>query len=209
MLAVDIGARQHRRVGGKAPTLLFLFSWSGCAWKHKPWPDENGNPHCSLPHAPKFATALDDQGSEREVPVEESSCRHLKLSPTRAQFPVTRKSPKASHQPRRIQSPASTPVGKKCRRRHARRETINIWGAVESSRNKPAPESFACKNNRPQSRTAKPAKKRPHSGSPTKWTPFTPTSSWGALAMYSLVMALGLTTVTNAAARTAPFPRRG
>jgi len=139
MLAVAIGAAS---IGAWAEgtTLLFLFSLSG-ALEHYAMGRTQKEIRALFRDAPKFATALDDQGREREVRVEEIRPGMKLLIKPGAQFPVDAEVAKGSTAADESNlTGEATPVGKNVGD-STLAGTINLWGAVEVLVTKPAAES--------------------------------------------------------------------
>jgi Cd2+/Zn2+-exporting ATPase len=139
MLAVAVGAAS---IGAwvEGTTLLFLFSLSG-ALEHFAFGRTQKEIRSLFRDAPKFATALDDQGREREVPVE-NLCTGMKLLiKPGAQFPVDGEMIKgATAADESNLTGEATPAGKNVGD-SVLAGTINLWGAVEIIATKPAAES--------------------------------------------------------------------
>jgi len=121
-------------------TLLFLFSLSG-ALEHYAMGRTQKEIRSLFRAAPKFATALDDQGREREVPVENLRAGMKLLIKPGAQFPVDAEISKgATAADESNLTGEATPVEKKIGD-SVLAGTINLWGAVEIIATKPAAES--------------------------------------------------------------------
>ena len=139
MIAVAIGAAS---IGAWAEgaTLLFLFSLSG-ALEHYAMGRTQKEIRALFRDAPKFATALDDQGREREVRVEEIRPGMKLLIKPGAQFPVDAEISKgATAADESNLTGEATPVEKKIGDATLA-GTINLWGAVEVLVTKAAAES--------------------------------------------------------------------
>jgi Zn2+/Cd2+-exporting ATPase len=139
MIAVAIGAAS---IGAWAEgaTLLFLFSLSG-ALEHYAMGRTQKEIRALFRDAPKFATALDDQGREREVPVENLRAGMKLLIKPGAQFPVDGEIAKgATAADESNLTGEATPVEKNIGD-STLAGTINLWGAVEVLVTKPAAES--------------------------------------------------------------------
>ncbi|HSY10016.1 MAG TPA: heavy metal translocating P-type ATPase [Candidatus Dormibacteraeota bacterium] len=121
-------------------TLLFLFSLSG-ALEHFALSRTQKEIRSLFRDAPKFATALGDQGREREVPVENLHTGMKLLIKPGAQFPVDGEIAKGATAADESNltgeaTPAEKNVGDA-----VLAGTINLWGAVEITVTKPAAES--------------------------------------------------------------------
>src|SRR5476649_2358563 len=139
MLAVAVGAAS---IGAWAEgaTLLFLFSLSG-ALEHYALGRTQKEIRSLFRDAPKFATAIDERGREREVPVEEIRAGMKLLIKPGAQFPVDGEIAKgATAADESNLTGEATPVGKNVGD-STLAGTINLWGAVEVLVAKPAAES--------------------------------------------------------------------
>ena len=139
MIAVAVGAAS---IGAWAEgtTLLFLFSLSG-ALEHYAMGRTQKEIRALFRDAPKFATALDDQGREREVPVENIRAGMKLLIKPGAQFPVDAEIVKGGTAADESNlTGEATPVEKKIGD-STLAGTINLWGAVEVLVTKPAAES--------------------------------------------------------------------
>ena len=88
---------------GEGATLLFLFSLSG-ALEHYALGRTQREIRSLFRDAPKVATVLDEQGHEREVPVEQLRPGMRLLIKPGAQFPVDAEIVKGADRRRRIQS---------------------------------------------------------------------------------------------------------
>ena len=121
-------------------TLLFLFSLSG-ALEHYAFGRTQKEIRSLFREAPKTATALDDQGREREVPVENLRPGMKLLIKPGAQFPVDAEISKgATAADESNLTGEATPAEKKLGD-SVLAGTINLWGAVEIIVTKPAAES--------------------------------------------------------------------
>ena len=139
MIAVAVGAAS---IGAWAEgaTLLFLFSLSG-ALEHYAMGRTQKEIRALFRDAPKFATALDDHGREREVPVENIRAGMKLLIKPGAQFPVDAEIVKGGTAADESNlTGEATPVEKKIGD-STLAGTINLWGAVEVLVTKPAAES--------------------------------------------------------------------
>jgi Cd2+/Zn2+-exporting ATPase len=139
MIAVAIGAAS---IGAWAEgaTLLFLFSLSG-ALEHYAMGRTQKEIRALFRDAPKSATALDDQGREREVPVENIRVGMKLLIKPGSQFPVDAEIFKGSTAADESNlTGEATPVEKNVGD-STLAGTINLWGAVEVLVTKPAAES--------------------------------------------------------------------
>jgi Zn2+/Cd2+-exporting ATPase len=139
MLAVAIGAAS---IGAwvEGATLLFLFSLSG-ALEHYSRGRSQKEIRSLFRDAPKTATALDDQGREREVPVENLRAGMKLLIKPGAQFPVDAEIFKgATAADESNLTGEATPVEKNIGD-IVLAGTLNLWGAVEVIVTKPAAES--------------------------------------------------------------------
>jgi Cd2+/Zn2+-exporting ATPase len=139
MLAVAVGAAS---IGAWAEgaTLLFLFSLSG-ALEHFAFGRTQKEIRALFRDAPKFATALDDQGREREVPVENLRTGMGLLIKPGAQFPTDAEIFKgATAADESNLTGEAAPVEKNVGDT-VLAGTINLWGAVEVHVTKPAAES--------------------------------------------------------------------
>ena len=139
MLAVAVGAAS---IGAwiEGATLLFLFSLSG-ALEHFALGRTQKEIRSLFRDAPKTATALDDQGREREVPVENLRAGMKLLIKPGAQFPVDAEISKgATAADESNLTGEATPVEKNVGDA-VLAGTINLWGAVEVLVAKPAAES--------------------------------------------------------------------
>ena len=129
MLAVAVGSAS---IGawGEGTTLLFLFSLSG-ALEHFALGRTQREIRSLFREAPKFATVLDEQGRERETPVEKLRADMRLLLKPGAQFPVDAeivKGQTASDESNLTGE--ATPVEKGIGDQ-VLAGTINLWGAVE------------------------------------------------------------------------------
>jgi Zn2+/Cd2+-exporting ATPase len=121
-------------------TLLFLFSLSG-ALEHYALGRTQKEIRSLFRDAPKFATALDDQGREREVAVENLRAGMKLLIKPGAQFPVDAEISKgATAADESNLTGEAMPVEKKIGD-SVLAGTINLWGAVEIIATKLAAES--------------------------------------------------------------------
>jgi Zn2+/Cd2+-exporting ATPase len=139
MLLVAAGAAS---IGawGEGATLLFLFSLSG-ALEHYALGRTQKEIRSLFRDAPKTATALDEQGREREVRVEKIIRGTRLLIKPGAQFPVDAEIVKGSTAADESNlTGEATPVEKKIGDT-ALAGTINLWGAVEVTTTRPAAES--------------------------------------------------------------------
>ncbi len=139
MIAVAVGAAC---IGAWAEgaTLLFLFSLSG-ALEHYALGRTQKEIRALFRDAPKFAIALDDQGREREVPVENIRTGMKLLIKPGAQFPVDAEIFKgATAADESNLTGEATPVEKNVGDATLA-GTINLWGAVEVLVTRPAAES--------------------------------------------------------------------
>jgi len=125
---------------GEGATLLFLFSFSG-ALEHYALGRTQKEIRSLFRDAPKTATALDEQGREREVKVEQLKTGMRLLIKPGAQFPVDAEIAKGQTAADESNlTGEATPVEKKIGD-HALAGTINLWGAVEVVVTRPAAES--------------------------------------------------------------------
>jgi Cd2+/Zn2+-exporting ATPase len=139
MLAVAVGAAS---IGAwvEGATLLFLFSFSG-ALEHYAFGRTQKEIRSLFRDAPKTATALDDQGREREVSVENLRAGMKLLIKPGAQFPVDAEILKgATAADESNLTGEAAPVEKNVGDA-VLAGTINLWGAVEVLVTKPAAES--------------------------------------------------------------------
>jgi Cd2+/Zn2+-exporting ATPase len=125
---------------GEGATLLFLFSFSG-ALEHYALGRTQKEIRSLFRDAPKTATALDEQGREREVKVEQLKRGMRLLIKPGAQFPVDVEIAKGSTAADESNltgeaTPAAKNIGDT-----ALAGTINLWGAVEVTVARPAAES--------------------------------------------------------------------
>jgi Zn2+/Cd2+-exporting ATPase len=121
-------------------TLLFLFSLSG-ALEHYALGRTQKEIRSLFRDAPKTAIALDDQGREREVPVENLRAGMKLLIKPGTQFPVDAEISKgATAADESNLTGEAMPVEKKIGD-SVLAGTINLWGAVEIIATKPAAES--------------------------------------------------------------------
>ncbi|HEX3889500.1 MAG TPA: cation-translocating P-type ATPase, partial [Verrucomicrobiae bacterium] len=139
MVAVAVGAAS---IGAWAEgaTLLFLFSLSG-ALEHYAMGRTQKEIRALFRDAPKFATTLDDQGREREVPVENIRAGMKLLIKPGSQFPVDAEIVNGNTAADESNlTGEATPVDKKVGD-STLAGTINLWGAVEVRVTRPAAES--------------------------------------------------------------------
>jgi Cd2+/Zn2+-exporting ATPase len=139
MLFVAVGAAS---IGAWAEgaTLLFLFSLSG-ALEHFALGRTQKEIRSLFHDAPKVATAVDAQGNEREVKVEQLKRGMRLLIKPGAQFPVDGEIIKGNTAADESNlTGEATPV-KKAVGDTALAGTINLWGAVEVAVTRPAAES--------------------------------------------------------------------
>ncbi|MFO1487544.1 MAG: cation-translocating P-type ATPase [Verrucomicrobiota bacterium] len=139
MLAVAAGSAS---IGawGEGATLLFLFSFSG-ALEHYALGRTQKEIRSLFRDAPKVATVLDGQGKETEVPVEQLQRGMRLLIKPGEQFPVDAEIAKgATAADESNLTGEATPVEKKIGD-PTLAGTINLWGAVEVTVQKPAAES--------------------------------------------------------------------
>jgi Cd2+/Zn2+-exporting ATPase len=139
MLAVAVGAAS---IGAwvEGATLLFLFSLSG-ALEHYAFGRTQKEIRSLFRDAPKTATALDDQGREREVPVENIRVGMKLLVKPGSQFPVDAEiSQGATAADESNLTGEAAPVEKNVGDA-VLAGTINLWGAVQVLVTKPAAES--------------------------------------------------------------------
>ncbi len=121
-------------------TLLFLFSLSG-ALEHYALGRTQKEIRSLFRDAPKTATALDEQGREREVKVEQLKTGMRLLIKPGVQFPADAEIAKGSTAADESNlTGEATPVEKKIGD-NALAGTINLWGAVEVVVTRPAAES--------------------------------------------------------------------
>ncbi|MGD0745733.1 MAG: cation-translocating P-type ATPase [Verrucomicrobiota bacterium] len=125
---------------GEGATLLFLFSFSS-ALEHYALGRTQKEIRSLFRDAPKTATALDEQGREREVKVEQLRTGMRLLIKPGAQFPVDGEITKGgSAADESNLTGEATPVRKSVGDT-ALAGTINLWGAVEVTVTRPAAES--------------------------------------------------------------------
>ena len=125
---------------GEGATLLFLFSFSG-ALEHFALGRTQKEIRSLFRDAPKTATALDEQGHEREVKVEQLRPGMRLLIKPGAQFPVDAEIAKGSTAADESNlTGEATPVEKNIGD-ITLAGTINLWGAVEVVVTRPAAES--------------------------------------------------------------------
>jgi Cd2+/Zn2+-exporting ATPase len=139
MIAVAAGAAS---IGAWAEgsTLLFLFSLSG-ALEHYAMGRTQKEIRALFRDAPKSAIALEDQGREREVPVENLRTGMKLLIKPGSQFPVDAEIFKgATAADESNLTGEAAPVGKNVGD-STFAGTINLWGAVEVLVTRPAAES--------------------------------------------------------------------
>jgi Cd2+/Zn2+-exporting ATPase len=139
MLAVAGGAAS---IGawGEGATLLFLFSFSG-ALEHYALGRTQKEIRSLFRDAPKVATALDEQGHEREVKVDQLTPGMRLLIKPGAQFPVDAEIARGTTAADESNlTGEATPVEKNIGDA-ALAGTINLWGAVEVVVTRPAAES--------------------------------------------------------------------
>jgi Cd2+/Zn2+-exporting ATPase len=139
MLAVAAGAAS---IGawGEGAVLLFLFSLSG-ALEHYALGRTQKEIRSLFREAPKIAIALDAQGNEREVKVDQIRAGIRLLAKPGAQFPVDAEVVKGQTAADESNlTGESTPVEKGVGDT-VLAGTINLWGAVEISVLRPAAES--------------------------------------------------------------------
>lgn len=139
MLAVAAGSAS---IGawGEGSMLLFLFSFSG-ALEHFALGRTQREIHSLFRDAPKFATVLDEDGREKEIPVEQLRTGMRLLVRPDAQFPVDAeivKGQTASDESNLTGE--AIPVDKAVGDR-VLAGTLNLWGAVEMVVLRPAAES--------------------------------------------------------------------
>jgi len=134
------GVAAYLGAWGEGATLLFLFSLSG-ALEHFALGRTQKEIRSLFREAPKFATAIDEQGREREVRVEEIRVAMKLLIKPGAQFPVDAEISKgATAADESNLTGEATPAEKKVGD-PVLAGTINLWGAVEIIVTKPAAES--------------------------------------------------------------------
>ena len=125
---------------GEGATLLFLFSFSG-ALEHYALGRTQKEIRSLFRDAPKTATALDEQGREREVKVEQLKTGMRLLIKPGAQFPVDAEITKGSTSADESNlTGEATPVAKNVGDT-ALAGTINLWGAIEVTVTRAAAES--------------------------------------------------------------------
>ena len=125
---------------GEGATLLFLFSFSG-ALEHYALGRTQKEIRSLFRDAPKTATALDEQGREREVKVEQLKTGMRLLIKPGVQFPVDGEIAKGTTAADESNlTGEATPVEKKIGD-NTLAGTINLWGAVEVTVTRPAAES--------------------------------------------------------------------
>ena len=159
---------------GEGATLLFLFSFSG-ALEHYALGRTQKEIRSLFRDAPKTATALDEQGREREVKVEQLKTGMRLLIKPGAQFPVDAEIAKGSTAADESNlTGEATPVEKNIGD-IALAGTINLWGAVEVTSPGPPPKARSKKSSRSSRKRS--SERRPRSSSPTSSAPITPTAS--------------------------------
>ena len=139
MLAVAAGSAT---IGawGEGTTLLFLFSLSG-ALEHFALGRTQREIRALFRDAPKFATIIDEQGSEREMQVERIRSGMRLLIKPGAQFPVDAEIIKGQTAADESNlTGEATPVEKSIGD-YVLAGTINLWGAIEAIVLRPASES--------------------------------------------------------------------
>jgi len=125
---------------GEGATLLFLFSFSG-ALEHYALGRTQKEIRSLFRDAPKTATALDERGREREVPVEQLKTGMRLIIKPGGQFPVDAEISKGSTAADESNlTGEATPVEKTIGD-NALAGTLNLWGAVEVVVTRPAAES--------------------------------------------------------------------
>jgi Zn2+/Cd2+-exporting ATPase len=125
---------------GEGATLLFLFSFSG-ALEHYALGRTQKEIRSLFRDAPKTATALDEQGREREIKVEQLKTGMRLLIKPGAQFPVDAEIAKGQTAADESNlTGEATPVEKKIGD-STLAGTINLWGAVEVVVLRPAAKS--------------------------------------------------------------------
>jgi Cd2+/Zn2+-exporting ATPase len=125
---------------GEGATLLFLFSFSG-ALEHYALGRTQKEIRSLFRDAPKTATALDEKGHEREVPVEQLKTGMRLIIKPGTQFPVDAEIAKGTTAADESNlTGEATPVEKKIGD-NALAGTLNMWGAVEVVVTRPAAES--------------------------------------------------------------------
>ncbi len=137
-----LGAAGAAAIGawGEGATLLFLFSLSG-ALEHYALGRTQKEIRSLFHEAPKTATALDEQGREREVKVEQLKPGMRLLIKPGAQFPVDSEIARGSTAADESNlTGEATPVAKNVGD-SALAGTIILWGAVEVTVTRPAAES--------------------------------------------------------------------
>ncbi|MEI9961259.1 MAG: hypothetical protein WDM76_09095 [Limisphaerales bacterium] len=139
MLAVAVGAAS---IGAWAEgaTLLFLFSISG-ALEHYALGRTQKEIRSLFRNAPKFATAVDERGREREVPVEQLARGMRLLIKPGAQFPVDVEIVKGNTAADESNLTGEAEPVEKNIGDGALAGTMNLWGAVEVLVVRPAAES--------------------------------------------------------------------
>ena len=125
---------------GEGATLLFLFSFSG-ALEHYALGRTQKEIRSLFRDAPKIATALDEQGREREVKVEQLRPGMRLLIKPGAQFPVDAEIAKGSTAADESNLTGEAAPVEKNIGDTTLAGTINLWGAVEVVVTRPADES--------------------------------------------------------------------
>jgi Zn2+/Cd2+-exporting ATPase len=139
MLFVAAGAA-YIGAWAQGATLLFLFSLSG-ALEHFALGRTQKEIRSLFRNAPKTATVIDEQGRERELPVETLRPGMRLLVKPGSQFPVDAEIVKGSTAADESNlTGEATPAGKNVGDA-VLAGTINLWGAVEVMVTKPASES--------------------------------------------------------------------
>src|ERR1019366_5559334 len=139
MLAVAIGAACIN-AWAEGATLLFLFSLSG-ALEHYAMGRTQKEIRALFRDAPKSATALDDQGREREVPVENLRAGMRLLIKPGSQFPVDAEIVKGGTAADESNLTGEAAPVEKTVGDGVLAGTLNLWGAVEVVVTRPASES--------------------------------------------------------------------
>jgi Cd2+/Zn2+-exporting ATPase len=139
MLAVALGSAS---IGawGEGATLLFLFSFSG-ALEHYALGRTQREIHSLFRDAPKFATVLDRDGRESEVPVEQLQPGMRLLIKPDAQFPVDAEVVKGQTAADESNLTGEAAPIEKTTGDRVLAGTLNLWGAVEVSVLRRATES--------------------------------------------------------------------
>ncbi|MGB7746749.1 MAG: heavy metal translocating P-type ATPase, partial [Verrucomicrobiia bacterium] len=125
---------------GEGATLLFLFSFSG-ALEHYALGRTQKEIRSLFRDAPKTATALDEQGREREAKVEQLRPGMRLLIKPGAQFPVDAEIAKGSTAADESNLTGEAAPVEKIIGDTTLAGTINLWGAVEVVVTRPADES--------------------------------------------------------------------